>query len=279
MNTNNVSIPFLILGTLISAIAAGFALLFYLERRKNSRGSPGWQFLLSGVALLPFAEFIRGWLGLYNIFGWFIFFASQALIGYGFFLNFTNERRRNAAIQETIQQNSRLSETQSLIDPVTRLPNQRQFESRLREEYQKSLKEHHPVSIMAVGLDDHKTIVNTYEQLGSDAAIQHIAWVLEKSVRDFDLVARTGVDEFHLLLRGTDPQEAALVAERIRQKVEKTPAHWKESQIYLTCSIGVVIVPAAGTVPASPLILMKSADTALLLAHQKGGNRVVISSP
>lgn len=262
----------------LSIAASGSVILFYWETRKQSKFKSNWLVVSTGIVLFPIIMFGQLLWGGYSWFNWIAFSISQIFIGVGFFLLYRHEQRKNRLAEGILDLDSNSEDTRSLIDPVTKLPNQRQFETKFKLSFQKNMKEHKPMSLLSVGLDDYRATVISYDQSGADTAIRHVARILEKSIRDFDLLARTNQEGFHLLLEGTESQDAVLIAERIRAKIENTPANWKDQQVHLKCSIGVIIIAENATTPNSPAALIKAADTALLLARQKGGNRVILSS-
>lgn len=277
MNTNLGS-PFTeVLNIAAACFAALVAILFLNERRTTSKSIKNWQLIVLGICLFPLYQIIFLVFSPQHILGWILLFISQVLVGVGFLKVYLVEKKQTIYTENNKEPDSKTQETVALYDPITRLPNQRQFETKLRLEYQKYLREHKPIAVIAIEIDDYKVLINSHQQAGANIVVKHIAWILEKSIRDFDLVARTSSAGFHILLLRTDAQDTALIADRIRNKVEVSPALMKDQPIQMTVSIGVTIVSENSTSPLSYLAVVKSADTALLLARQKGGNRVIIS--
>ena len=132
------------------------------------------------------------------------------------------------------------------------------------------------MSLLMIDSDHFKKINDTYGHLCGDACLVHLASLLKKSVnRAGDFVARYGGEEFVALLCHTDAKNAALVAERMRQLVEKTPLIWQNQPITLTVSIGV-----AGTIPKNfidPKALLQAADQACYTAKRQGRNQIQIA--
>lgn len=161
-------------------------------------------------------------------------------------------------------------------DALTGLYNRAFLEEKLQHEWQKGSRGHNPMSLLMVDSDHFKRINDTYGHLCGDACLVHLATLLKTSVsRAGDFVARYGGEEFVVLLCHTEAHNAALVAERIRHLIEKTPFIWQKQHITLTVSIGV-----AGTVPhglSNPKMLLQAADQACYCAKRQGRNQVQVA--
>ena len=128
-----------------------------------------------------------------------------------------------------------------------------------------------PCAILCVDIDHFKRINDTHGHAAGDGALKHLAGLFQSALRDGDLAARTGGEEFVLWLPGT-PRESALdVAERLRGSIEEAVWIWSGKRIDLTCSIGVAAVPETTTQLAN---LIPAADAALYRAKRGGRNRV-----
>ena len=121
-------------------------------------------------------------------------------------------------------------------------------------------------------VDHFKQFNDTHGHAAGDRALQAVADVIAVNVRDGDVVYRYGGEEFSILLPNATPDEAAQVAERVRQAVENAPIDGEETQPggTLTVSVGVSSLPAPG-----PAVMAQRADQALYEAKQAGRNRVV----
>jgi len=128
-----------------------------------------------------------------------------------------------------------------------------------------------PCAILCVDIDHFKRINDTHGHAAGDGALKHLAGLFQPALRDGDIAARTGGEEFVLWLPGT-PRESALdVAERLRGSIEEAVWIWSGKRIDLTCSIGVAAVPETTTQLAN---LIPAADAALYRAKRGGRNRV-----
>ena len=179
---------------------------------------------------------------------------------------------RTAELELANQKLSALNQKDGLTD----LYNRAFFEEKLQHEWQKGSRGHNPMSLLMVDSDHFKRINDTYGHLCGDACLVHLAGLMQNSVnRAGDFVARYGGEEFVILLCHTEANNAALVAERIRQLVEKTPLIWQTHTVELTVSIGV-----AGTVPhglLNPKTLLQAADQACYCAKRQGRNQVQVA--
>jgi diguanylate cyclase (GGDEF)-like protein len=129
-------------------------------------------------------------------------------------------------------------------------------------------------ALLIVDLDHFKRVNDTLGHVAGDAALQHLASLLRSALRERDVAARIGGEEFALWLPETPLRSAVEVAERVRAAVEKTPAFWSGKAIPLTCSIGVAAIPEIATNRDN---LYPAADAALYRAKQAGRNRVTVS--
>jgi diguanylate cyclase (GGDEF)-like protein len=168
------------------------------------------------------------------------------------------------------------AERRAVVDPLTGLRNRREFESVLaayQGEGQRTPVTLPPpaAALVYVDLDRFKQLNDTLGHAAGDAALKHVARLLEKAVRDGDLVARIGGEEFAVWLPRTPLVEGVEVAERIRQSVAGTTWHWSGSPYPLTTSCGVAAYPQPIGDVAN---LQASADAALYRAKQAGRNRV-----
>jgi diguanylate cyclase (GGDEF)-like protein len=156
-------------------------------------------------------------------------------------------------------------------DPLTGCLNRRALELRLRREWRSAKRRDASIAVVAVDLDNFKPINDTYGHPAGDAVLRELADVMRHTVRDTDVIARVGGDEFVLVLPDTGWQGAITLAERLRRGVdEQTFAG--EQQIPLTISIGIALARGTDDVRASDLL--EEADRSLYRAKSGGRNRI-----
>jgi diguanylate cyclase (GGDEF)-like protein/putative nucleotidyltransferase with HDIG domain len=163
------------------------------------------------------------------------------------------------------------------VDPKTGLFNARHFALALDEELTRAARFERPLSLVMADLDLLRDINNTYGHLAGDAVLQGIAEVFRSQLRQYDVPARFGGEEFAILLPETPPEQAVEIAERIRSAVAAKAFDVETSgePIRATVSIGVAAYPQDGE-DANELI--HQADLAVYRAKLQGRNRVLAAS-
>ncbi|CAN5639455.1 hypothetical protein BH18ACI3_BH18ACI3_04640 [soil metagenome] len=157
----------------------------------------------------------------------------------------------------------------SVTDPLTGLLNRRYIEERLGEEILRSARHHFPMSLMMLDVDNFKSYNDSFGHPAGDAALEIVADVLKGTLRGDDVAARYGGEEFAILLPQTSCEEAAPIAERIRQRIERTQFPKRR----VTVSIGIAEFSSR---IESPKDLISAADVALYEAKNHGRNNVRI---
>ena len=163
---------------------------------------------------------------------------------------------------------SRLSET----DPMTGLYNARGLLARVEAELARCRRYHHPVALLLVDLDGLKQINDRYGHDAGDAALVRLADVIRSQLRETDLAARWGGDEFAILAPDTSQAAALALAERIRVRVPGQGTRWA-----VTASVGVAAAEPEGII-ADPAMLMHLADAAMYQAKRSGRNMVAAAT-
>ncbi len=161
----------------------------------------------------------------------------------------------------------------SHTDHLTGVSNRRHFMSLLKQEILRSQRLKHPICLLMLDIDHFKNVNDTHGHLTGDVAIRAVADICRQSARQIDVVARIGGEEFAILLIEAELSGACVVAERIRQAVEKTVLRSVAGEdVSLTVSIGVA-QQQLGVESEEKLI--EIADKALYQAKQSGRNCVV----
>lgn len=160
-------------------------------------------------------------------------------------------------------------------DGLTKIGNRRRFEERLEEEAQRHGRYDLPLSLILMDLDHFKCVNDTFGHQTGDAVLRGTASLLVESLRSTDFPARYGGEEFAVILPHTSRDHAALLAERIRARMEVRNFGENQGEVRLTVSAGV----AALAPGARSRELVSLADQALYLAKNGGRNRVVVAGP
>lgn len=168
-------------------------------------------------------------------------------------------------------------EAEARVDPKTGLFNARHFAHALSEEVARADRFERPLSLIMADLDLLRDINNTYGHLAGDAVLKGIADVFRAQLRNYDVPARFGGEEFSILLPETPTDQALEIAERIRRAVaeKRYEVETSSEPIRATISLGVAGFPADAT-DANALI--HQADLAVYRAKLQGRNRVLGAS-
>jgi diguanylate cyclase (GGDEF)-like protein len=159
-------------------------------------------------------------------------------------------------------------------DPLTGLANRSTFEARLASLSGYYDRYARPFSVVALDVDFFKKFNDTWGHEAGDRVLQHVAELLQSTVRDVDLPARLGGEEFVVLLPETTVSQAAEAAERIRRNLETRTVDYNGQRLSVTASLGVSACPDCTTNPAE---VLGQADVALYRAKDTGRNRVSVA--
>lgn len=159
----------------------------------------------------------------------------------------------------------------ALLDSLTELYNHRTFLKELKDELKRAKRYKRPVSLVMVSIDGYKEVSRQYGALTGDAVLKVVAAVLKECIRDVDIGARYSGDEFAIVLPETNAAGAAVVAERIRQRVGTQAITHNWNNLKVTASIGLASFPAHAREHDE---LIARSVQALELAVQRGGDRV-----
>ena len=159
-------------------------------------------------------------------------------------------------------------------DPLTRVQNVRSFWNILEHEFKMARRYDQPLSLLMLDLDHFKLVNDLHGHPAGDYVLKELTVVLTRCIRDSDVVARTGGEEFSIVLPRTDPRRCAVLAERIRREVSAHSFAAYGRLMHVTVSIGSSSFPADAEV-TEPKLLTYLADQALLSAKESGRDRVV----
>jgi len=164
-------------------------------------------------------------------------------------------------------------ERRSLIDGLTGIYLRRYFLERTGEEMKRSERMKLNFSILMLDIDRFKVCNDTYGHMVGDVVLKAIAQTIKDNIRELDLVARFGGEEFAVLLPDTGERGALHVSERIRSAVEAKRINAYDETVKITISTGISIYPDHGADVAE---LIQKADKALYASKQSGRNSVTL---
>jgi two-component system cell cycle response regulator len=162
-------------------------------------------------------------------------------------------------------------EEMSIRDGLTRLYNHRHFYNRLDEEYSRAVRYNTPLSLVFFDIDDFKEVNDTCGHTQGDEVLRQIGRIIKNVVRECDIAARYGGDEFAILLPNTTVEGALDLASRLRSIIcEHTFENLKVKRV--TTSTGVATL--SGSNVSSFDHLVRLADGAMYMSKVQGKNRV-----
>jgi diguanylate cyclase (GGDEF)-like protein/putative nucleotidyltransferase with HDIG domain len=171
----------------------------------------------------------------------------------------------NARIYERAKQRAN-------TDELTGLFNHRYFHQRLDEEIARSSRFGHVFSLLLLDLDLFKTYNDIHGHLAGDDILKQVAQHIKLTIRRIDIGVRYGGDEFAVILPQTSVDDAHVLAERLRHRIE---SRTDSKGIPVTCSMGVASWPTDGVMRED---IVHAADGALYYAKQTGRNRICLAS-
>jgi len=160
----------------------------------------------------------------------------------------------------------------SVTDRLTELYNHGYFQQRMEEEFKRSQRFGHVMSLIMLDIDDFKKFNDTHGHPKGDTILKAVSAVIREQLREMDIAARYGGEEFVIVLPETELEGALAVAERVRDGVAaiRVP-DLGENKVVATVSVGVSAFPMHA---ASALRLLESADAAMYRAKRSGKDRV-----
>lgn len=165
------------------------------------------------------------------------------------------------------------AEIDAITDGLTGLYNHRHLQRRLADEVRAALDRGGELSVLFCDVDHFKQLNDHYGHAEGDEVLKRVADILNRSIRQIDLAARYGGDEFAVVLSNAGSKQAHEVAERLRSGV--ADAHLQPDGRDLTISVGIVTLPQDGQTKEE---LLEKADQAMYEAKHSGRNRCVCFS-
>ncbi len=165
----------------------------------------------------------------------------------------------------------------ALLDDLTGVGNRRHLVQRLTEECARSQRNGQPFSLLVIDLDGFKGINDTHGHAAGDACLQHFTLMAQTRLRPGDMLARSGGDEFCIVLPSSTLREGAMIARRVLEVCRADAEHCAGADIPISVSIGVA--QWTREMGAQPDLLIAAADEALYDAKKGGRNRFATYDP
>jgi diguanylate cyclase (GGDEF)-like protein len=157
------------------------------------------------------------------------------------------------------------------MDALTQTHNRRYFNEALEREFNRSLRYRRALSLLLFDIDHFKQINDDFGHVAGDSVLRQLALVVKPRLRQQDVLARVGGEEFAVLLPEVDIAGARVAAEKVRKIVEAARFLVDDKEFGCTVSVGVTTFDARVT---SPAMLYEMADRSLYAAKNGGRNRI-----
>jgi diguanylate cyclase (GGDEF)-like protein/PAS domain S-box-containing protein len=169
---------------------------------------------------------------------------------------------------------------QAFHDPITNLANRALFRDRVEHAIERQKRDHKPIAVLFMDLDDFKTINDSLGHAAGDGVLKEVGDRLKRALRAADTAARLGGDEFAILLEdGGEGIQAADVADRIMQMLDE-PFTLEGKEVFVRASIGIAVSGGNGEVgEEAEEELLRNADVAMYMAKEKGKGRYQVFEP
>ena len=186
------------------------------------------------------------------------------------------EKELSANLARDLREKNNKLREMALKDGLTGLYNHKYFQNALDEEFTRAVRYRRWFSLVMFDLDHFKKVNDSYGHRAGDVVLQKISALVQKMVRENDIVARYGGEEFTIILPETDLKGGAVIAERIRKAVEELEISADNVKIKATISVGLATFVTGGKVTRKVEIL-DAADAALYNAKNSGRNKLSIA--
>lgn len=164
----------------------------------------------------------------------------------------------------------------SQTDPLTHAANRRRLLEVLQQGFASFRRYHHPMAVIMFDIDHFKQFNDCFGHLAGDEVLRCLAEICRKTIRENDLLARFGGEEFIVVLPSTTAERAVQTAERIRTTLATEVQLSLKEEMGVTVSLGVSELLEADS---SHEDVLQRVDEAMYSAKEKGRNRVVLYQP
>ncbi len=183
--------------------------------------------------------------------------------------------RDRRALEDSLREANRSLERKAFVDSLTGLYNRAFLAESIQRELARSRRSTTTLAVLMIDLDHFKKVNDDYGHGAGDEVLMAVSGALRVGLREGDILARYGGDEFCALLPGADAVSAWQVAERVRQQVASLPLGFAGA-VKVRASIGLA-TSADLEEGAGAQALLDRADRALLVAKRQGRDHVVAS--
>ena len=181
-------------------------------------------------------------------------------------------------ITRELESKNKLLKNMANIDGLTEIHNHRYFQNFLDKEINRSIRNQNTISILLADIDLFKNFNDNYGHQTGNFVLKEFCRLCKENIREYDLIARYGGEEFVFVLPETEPEDAEIVAEKIRSTVAKHHFTDDNSVYQVTVSIGVASArPTEKSFKKHEFIGL--ADEALYQAKREGRNRIAMYTP
>tara|TARA_B100001750_G_C15510148_1_gene603067 strand:- start:191 stop:1630 length:1440 start_codon:yes stop_codon:yes gene_type:complete len=186
-----------------------------------------------------------------------------------------NTQIRRYRFQEKLRANYEVSLSMALTDSLTGLFNRRYLNVHLEKLLNTSGEQRKPVAVLMFDIDHFKAVNDTHGHSVGDEVLKAFSNRIKGRLRSFDILARTGGEEFVAVLVDVSFEKACYIAERLRRSVAEDPfpASVEEGELFITTSIGMVYV---GTDVLKVDDVLNRVDKQLYEAKETGRNRAIV---
>ena len=192
-----------------------------------------------------------------------------------------NELLHEIGVRKKVEEALRKSEESfrqlAITDSLTGIYNRRHFFQMADHEIKRASRNGSSLAVIMFDIDFFKRVNDEYGHASGDLVLQKVVSMAREEFRSNDILARYGGEEFVVLLPDSDLEDARMPAERLREKIEKTPIAGGKGSILVSTSFGVsACKPESGEIHILGS-LVRDADQALYEAKRSGRNRVVLA--
>ena len=167
----------------------------------------------------------------------------------------------------------------SSTDMMTHLKLKYFFFNILTEQIDNAIAQKQNLAVLMFDVDFFKKFNDTYGHECGDYVLISVANIIKTNLRDVDVAARYGGEEFTVLLTDTGKEEALMVAERIRSKIEEYEFNYKGQILHVTISGGISVFDLDTNPISSPKNLVNQADMGLYMSKENGRNQITFFEP